>query len=92
MADPVEPVDLTGDPDAAAAYLDQLDRDMRQSVDPLADAINDLAERVEDMEDDQAAAIAVRQRESRLWTVMAAGAIAALGLFLLAERMRRAAP
>jgi hypothetical protein len=89
MADPVEPVDLTGDPDAAA---EQLDRDMRQSVDPLADAINDLAERVEDMEDDQAAAIAVRQRESRMWTVMAAGAIAALGLFLLAERMRRAAP
>lgn len=92
MADPVEPVDLTGDPEAAAAYLDKMERDMRQSVDPLADAINDLVERIEDLEEDQAAAVAVRQRESRLWTVMAAGAIAALCLFLFAERMRRAAP
>lgn len=90
MADPVEPVDLGADPapahpsDPAALLEAQQDTD---------DILNDLAERIDTIENDRADDLWVACRRNRLWTMMAAGALVALGLFLLVERLRqRAAP
>jgi hypothetical protein len=91
MADPVEPVDLGADP-APAPPSDPV-ADLLAAQQDTDSILNHLAERINDMENDLASARWSTWRRNRIFTTMAFGALAALFLFALVERLgRRAGP